>query len=155
MILALDLGTKTGWCLGHAGRVVASGVMDLKPNRYDSAGMRFIKFRTTMNKLFEAYPAIERIAFEEVRNHKGTDAAHIYGGLLATMQTFALDKSVQYEGHTVQAIKKFATGKGNAGKEAVTAEVRSWGYFPNDDNEADAIALCRLVMAEAVLDGAQ
>jgi Holliday junction resolvasome RuvABC endonuclease subunit len=129
--------------------------MDLKPSRYDSAGMRFIKFRTSMNKLFEAYPDIGRIAFEEVRRHQGTDAAHVYGGLLATMQTFALDKSIQYEGHTVQAIKSFATGKGNAGKEAVIAEVRSWGYFPSDDNEADAIALCRLVMAEAVLDRAR
>lgn len=155
MILALDLGTKTGWCLGNAGVVIASGVMDLKPNRYDSAGMRFIKFRSTLNKLREAYPRIDRIAFEEVRRHLGTDAAHVYGGLLATMQTFALDHEVQYEGYTVQAIKSFATGKGNAGKEAVMAEVRSWGYHPNDDNEADAIALCRLVMAQMVLDRAQ
>lgn len=154
MILALDLGTKTGWCLGSAGKVIASGVMNLKPNRYDSAGMRFINFRSTLNRLKNAYPSVTRIVYEEVRRHQGTDAAHVYGGLLAIMQAFALDHGLEYEGHTVQAIKTFATGKGNAGKPAMLATVREWGHKPTDDNEADAIVLCRMVLAQDVIDNA-
>jgi Holliday junction resolvasome RuvABC endonuclease subunit len=41
----------------------------------------------------------------------------------------------------VGTIKRFATGKGNAGKEAVVAAVRSRGFARADENEADAIAL--------------
>jgi Holliday junction resolvasome RuvABC endonuclease subunit len=128
--------------------------MDLKPNRYDSAGMRFVKFRSSLNEIKRAYPGLARIAYEEVRRHLGTDAAHVYGGLLGCMQTFALDHGLEYEGHTVQAIKTFATGKGNASKEAMLATVREWGHKPTDDNEADAIVLCRMVLAQAVLDEA-
>ena len=38
-------------------------------------------------------------------------------------------------------IKKHATGKGNAGKDAVIAAMRAAGFKPSDDNEADALAL--------------
>jgi hypothetical protein len=41
----------------------------------------------------------------------------------------------------VSTIKRFATGKGNAGKDAVLTAIRLRGYQPADDNEADAIAL--------------
>jgi Holliday junction resolvasome RuvABC endonuclease subunit len=143
-VLALDLGTTTGWAVGHANQVAASGTFNLKPGRFDSAGMRFIRFRESLAKLLRGFPDANLIAFEEVRRHLGTDAAHVYGGLLATMQTFALDNGIAYEGHTVQAIKMFATGKGNASKDAVIAAVTKWGFNPIDENEADAIALCRL-----------
>jgi Holliday junction resolvasome RuvABC endonuclease subunit len=41
----------------------------------------------------------------------------------------------------VGTIKRHATGNGNASKEAVIAAVRSLGFDPADDNEADALAL--------------
>lgn len=41
----------------------------------------------------------------------------------------------------VGAIKKHATGKGNANKEQMVEAVRALGFHPADDNEADAIAL--------------
>ena len=46
-----------------------------------------------------------------------------------------------YQGVPVGTIKRFATGKGNAGKDAVVAAVRARGFSPADDNEADAIAI--------------
>ena len=48
---------------------------------------------------------------------------------------------VPYQGVPVGTIKRFATGKGNAGKEAVIAAMRARGFAPADDNEADALAL--------------
>jgi hypothetical protein len=47
----------------------------------------------------------------------------------------------------VGTIKKHATGKGNAGKDAVIAAVRAWSFDPVDDNEADALALLRWAIA--------
>jgi len=79
--------------------------------------------------------------FEEVRRHAGTDAAHVFGGFLATLSTWCEQRSVPYQGVPVGTLKRFATGKGNAGKEAVIAAVRARGFTPADDNEADALAL--------------
>jgi Holliday junction resolvasome RuvABC endonuclease subunit len=41
----------------------------------------------------------------------------------------------------VGTIKRHATGRGNADKDAVIAAVRALGFNPEDDNEADALAL--------------
>ena len=41
----------------------------------------------------------------------------------------------------VGTIKRHATGKGNAPKEAMIAAARARGFSPADDNEADAIAI--------------
>ena len=41
----------------------------------------------------------------------------------------------------VGTIKRFATSKGNADKQAMIAAVRARGFEPADDNEADAIAI--------------
>jgi Holliday junction resolvasome RuvABC endonuclease subunit len=41
----------------------------------------------------------------------------------------------------VGTIKRFIAGKGNADKKAVIEAVRARGFRPNDDNEADAIAI--------------
>ena len=73
--------------------------------------------------------------------HAGTDAAHIYGGLMATLTSWAEVRGIPYEGVPVGTIKRHATGKGNAPKEAMIAAARARGFSPADDNEADAIAI--------------
>ena len=49
------------------------------------------------------------------------------------------------QGVPVSYIKRQVTGKGNASKKEVIEAVRALGYHPQDDNEADAIALIELV----------
>ena len=139
-ILALDLGTTTGFCCGTAEHHV-SGTWNNKQSRYDGGGMRFVKFRGHLNETFNAY-RFERVVYEEVRRHAGTDAAHIYGGLQATLTAWCEEKSIPYQGVPVGTIKKFATGKGNASKDAMIDAVgRRWGLITDDANEADAFAL--------------
>ena len=53
-------------------------------------------------------------------------------------------------GVPVGTIKRHATGKGNANKDAMIAAVRSWGYTPVDDNEADALALLHWAIAQEI-----
>lgn len=148
-ILALDLGTSCGWAYRYYNAII-SGAWDLKPNRYSGGGMRFIKFIAFLDELHDAKP-IGMVFFEEVRAHKGVDAAHVYGGLMATLQAWCEQKGIPYEGVPVGEIKRFATGKGNASKEAVQSAVEDWGYFPKTFDEADALALlcCRSGRAEA------
>lgn len=141
-VLTIDLGTKTGWAL-RSGHSTLSGTLDLKGGRFEGGGMRFLRFRGWLAEI-HAKAALKAVFFEEVRAHKGTDAAHIYGGLLATLTTFCEEQHLPYEGVPVQHIKKFMTGKGNADKAAVIAAVKALGFNPKDDNEADAISLLML-----------
>ena len=126
-ILALDLGTTTGWAIKPANRPIASGTVSFKPSRYDGGGMRNV--------------LIQAVYFEEVRRHAGTDAAHIYGGFLACLSAWCEEHAIAYQGVPVGTIKRHATGKGNADKAAVIAALRERGFSPTDDNEADALAI--------------
>lgn len=143
--LALDLGTFTGWALYFKGCRL-SGIWNNKPGRYDGGGMRFLRFIKALDELQALHP-IEMIYFEEVRRHAGTDAAHVYGGLMGVLTAWCEQKKVPYQGVPVGTIKKFWTGKGNADKAAMIAEACKRGYCTADDNEADAIALREMVLA--------
>ena len=140
-ILALDLGTTTGWAMRLADGVVVSGTMEFRSGRYEGGGMRFLRFRSWLDHLLDGAKTIDLIHFEEVRRHAGTDAAHIYGGFLAHLAAWCELKHVPYQGVPVGTIKRHATGKGNAAKEAVIAAMRGRGFNPEDDNEADALAI--------------
>jgi hypothetical protein len=139
-ILALDLGTTTGWA-SLIGGIVQSGTVSFRPSRYDGGGMRYLRFQRWLETLTHETGGLGTVFFEEVRRHAGTDAAHLYGGFLATLSSWCERKQVAYQGVPVGTIKRFATGKGNAGKDAVLTAIRMRGYQPADDNEADAIAL--------------
>lgn len=141
-VLALDLGTTTGWALRAAG-VVASGSQSFKPGRFDGGGMRYLKFRKWLDTLKEG-ETIHAVYFEEVRRHMGVDAAHAYGGFLATLTSWCELHQIPYEGIPVGTIKKHATGSGAAKKEAmIEAALNMFDAVLEiaDDNHADAVAL--------------
>jgi hypothetical protein len=140
-ILALDLGTSTGWALRAPDGLITSGTASFRPGRYDGGGMRYLRFTNWLTEIDRLSGPIAAIWFEEVRRHAGTDAAHVYGGLMATLTAWAELRGIPYEGVPVGTIKRHATGKGNAPKEAMIAAARARGFSPADDNEADAIAL--------------
>lgn len=137
-IMMLDLGTKCGFAVGSKGHIV-SGTFNLKPGRYDGGGMRFVKFRARLDEIHKAY-GLTHVYFEEVRRHAGTDAAHVYGGFLAVLTAWCEENELPYEGLPVGEIKKSWTGNGNANKLLMIDKCNERGFYPADDNEADAIA---------------
>lgn len=141
MILALDLGTKTGWALKGVDGKIVSGCKKFQPGRFEGGGMRYLRFADWLVEFNDIAGPIKTIWFEEVRSHAGTDAAHAYGGFLATLTAWAEKNAIPYAGVPVGTIKKHATGQGNASKDAVIKAVQARGFKPQDDNEADAIAL--------------
>lgn len=143
-ILALDLGTKCGWAALYdlsGGEIsVESGVWNLQPSKFESAGQRFVKFKKALHTNSGLW---KLVVYEEVRAHVAVDAAHIYGGLMAILQEFCIARGIEYKGVPVGTIKKYATGKGNAKKpDMILAANR---LFPSinvlDDNHADALCL--------------
>ncbi|NOX73873.1 MAG: crossover junction endodeoxyribonuclease RuvC [Alphaproteobacteria bacterium] len=139
-VLALDLGTTTGWALS-ASDLITSGTVSFKPSRFDGGGMRYLRFQNWLSEMDRLVGPIATIHYEEVHRHAGTDASHVYGGLMATLTAWAEMRGVPYQGVAVGTIKKHATGKGNANKQAMIDVARSKGFYPKDDNEADAIAI--------------
>jgi Holliday junction resolvasome RuvABC endonuclease subunit len=136
MLLALDLGTKTGWA-ANTDAGIQSGMQSFANDRFSGGGMRYLKFERWLDEI----PRPDQVVFEEVRRHRGTDAAHVYGGLMAVLTSWCEKNEVPYQGVPVGTIKKSFTGNGNAGKNLMIAECVRRGFKPIDDNEADAIAL--------------
>lgn len=140
-ILALDLGTTTGWALCCTDGAIVSGTMSFRPSRYEGGGMRYLRFRSWLNEIANRVGEIGTVHFEEVRRHVSTDSSHIYGGFLAHLSAWCEVQKIAYQGVPVGTIKRFVCGKGNADKQAVIAAVRARGFNPADDNEADALAI--------------
>lgn len=148
VVLALDLGTRTGWALRSAEGLITSGTEHFRPQRFEGGGMRYLRFKRWLTEIKAAAGDIDEVYFEEVRRHIATDAAHAYGGFLAVLTSWCEHHGIAYQGVPVGTIKKYATGKGNADKAAMIEAMRSRGFAPVDDNEADALALLHWAIAE-------
>ncbi|MDE2105016.1 MAG: hypothetical protein KGL39_47700 [Patescibacteria group bacterium] len=141
-ILALDLGTQLGWAIGD----IEAGTEVLKRTN-QSDGMRYVNFRKWLREMLES--GVDLVVYEDVKAHKGVTAAHIYGGLQALLMEECEARHIPYSGVGVGAIKKFATGKGNANKDLmIEAAKRKWPDFEGDDNQADARWLHCYAMVE-------
>ena len=103
--------------------------------------MRYLRFTNWLTELDQLSGPIAAIWYEEVRRHVGTDAAHVYGGLMATLTAWAELRGVPYQGVPVGTIKIHATGKGNAAEGGHDRRRAGTRLPPADDNEADAIAI--------------
>lgn len=146
LILALDLGKKTGWAIKSVDGTVRSGTHVIKTMKIDMGGRKFFEFRRFLSFLYDKYGHFSDVYFEDVKAHSGTCAAHAYGGYLAILQVFCETNLITYNGVSVGSIKKHAAGRGNAFKEEVIDSIRKKGYNPVDDNEADALALLHFVI---------
>lgn len=138
-ILALDLGNKTGYAL-YDGKFTLSNTANHKNSKLD-VGHQYLNFSGWLKDLIVDFDSDDEIYYEDVRRHLGTDAAHVYGGYLAILQSLCYLKGIRPVGVAVGTIKKNWTGKGNATKQQMIAEAKRRGFDPVDDNEADALAI--------------
>lgn len=147
-VLALDLGTTTGWALRSADGSISSGTESFKPHRFEGGGMRYLRFKHWLTEVKQTSDGIEAVYFEEVRRHLGVDSAHAYGGFMAHLTAWCEHHQIPYQGVPVGTIKKHATGKGNASKDEMIAAMKALGHSPTDDNEADALALLHYALTQ-------
>lgn len=149
--LALDMGSRCGWAIGKAGEVcagqVCSGVWDIAPRRGESPGMRYLHLRAHLQRVRAAYPDLAAVFYEQA-HHRGGAATEYAVGCVATVQAWCAVHRRVFEAVLSATIKKHATGKGNAPKDAVMGAMRRRGFTPADDNEADALALLDWAFAQ-------
>jgi Holliday junction resolvasome RuvABC endonuclease subunit len=100
--------------------------------------MRYLRAKNYIEQVIASTGPIA-IGYEEVRRHRGVSAAHVYGGIVATLQQVCEARGLPYRAIPVGTVKKIATGKGNADKDAMIAAAKRLGYYPETDDEADAI----------------
>lgn len=165
-ILALDLGTNTGWAVfGSMGMFSGVEVFTPAPAKRtkkalaegyerEHAGKRFYKFERFLCgaiQLNDITPD-DVVYYEKVCAHNGTTAAHMYGGFEAILQMVCFELNIRCEPVPVGTIKKFATGNGAAKKPLmIKAATQKFGWELTSptkiqDNEADAICLLQYAM---------
>jgi Holliday junction resolvasome RuvABC endonuclease subunit len=149
-ILALDLGTTTGFALIGPG-VETSGEWQLKEKRHQSQDIRYVNLSDNVDQVLFEY-GIDELWYEAVQRHVSTYSAQVYGGYVATVQAWCNRNGIPFRSAGVGEIKKFATGKGNASKTDMVEYARKIGYDikASADNEADAIALARYAISTAL-----
>jgi hypothetical protein len=140
-ILALDLGTTTGWALRSHDGLITSGTVSFRPGRFDGGGMRYLRFTNWLTELDRLSGPIAAIWFEEVRRHAGTDASP------------RLWRSDGHADRVGRAARRALSGRprrhdqaprhrqGQRQEAGHDRAARARGFSPADDNEADAIAL--------------
>jgi hypothetical protein len=146
-ILAIDIGTTTGWARSSRDGSIASGSEKFAPRRMEAAGQRWLKFRAFLGEQRVAAGEIHAIYYEDVKQHAGTLAAHVYGGFLAMLEAWCAANNVPLKPVGVGTVKKHWTGNGAAKKELMIATAKAKGFHPVDDNHADALAILSLARA--------
>ena len=145
-ILALDLGTHTGWAVRRRDGVIAHGTESFSPRKSWTPGQRWLRYRSWLSALIER-EQVHAIAYELVHRHLGTEAAHAYGAFQALTEMSAEGRNIELLTVGVGTNKQHWTGKGNANKAAMIAEAKRRGFRPDSDNSADALAILHWAIA--------
>lgn len=172
-ILGLDLGTNCGvaFCDFIPGQPIVDAMVyldqwDLSIGTYDSTALRHIRLQQFLSVLQP-----DAIGFEDVKvdvpleQFKGkplgmivarvVPTAEFLGTLKITLSVWAERHNVPLQGIAITEIKKFATGKGNAGKvdmiracnTALGVDLDEEGYEKTGaDNIADAAHVLRMMI---------
>lgn len=132
-ILALDLSLRsTGWCDGEkCGRIKP-------PDDYD--GMRRIRWVRSM--VFGMLNATNLVVLEGYAFSAHASHAHELGELGGVVRVALSDADIRFVDIPPASLKLFATGKGNANKEAMlAAAIRKLDYAGHSNDEVDALWL--------------
>lgn len=149
-ILAIDPGSSCGYALGDdAGATLNSGVWQLGLTRGDSPGMRYIRLRGQLNTMKAAYPDLGLIVYEQpqafLSKYRGGTATEIAYAMVGEIQSWCTGVGLQHTSVHAATVKKFATGKGNANKEAMVRAGRlRFKTCSENDNEVDALWILAL-----------
>lgn len=155
VVLGLDTATKTGWAFydSKSGKVIESGVQDFSKKRGESNGLLFMRFRKWLQDLVKLAPVRVGLVAYERAHHRGGAATELCVNLTGRVQEICAGLEIECAAVPTMTLKKWATGKGNAGKsEMIEAALKVRhsskvaGYLTDD--EADAIHVARWAAEE-------
>jgi len=152
-VLALDPATKCGWAIAEDGTLSHSGTWDLSTRSDESNGMKLLRLESKLVEITKS-GVIDLVAYETPAQHTYPLALISHAKFIGVIERYCTRHGINYCGYAPTAIKKSATGKGNAKKEIVADAIRK--RYPDrsieDDNEADAIALLHLALGDYAKD---
>ena len=150
VIIALDLGTSCGYAVLQGSRRLESGRWKTMPTKAKRVhrGERWAAFTAGVTQLLVRHPTVELIAYERVRRHLGTTAAHVYGGFIGTFESIMFARflhggtAVQEEGIEVPTWKMACGLPGNADKATIRAAMdKRFRIKTKSEDEADALGV--------------
>lgn len=135
-ILALDLATESGWAVQRGDGVVVTGIAVFVSRL--NPGWRWSRFYGWLNDLIE-FEKPELVVYESPFVHmKHRSGLGLSYGFVALTELLASKHEVKCYGVAPRALKKWATGHGNADKLTMLRFARSMGWNLSNDNEIDA-----------------
>lgn len=140
-ILALDLATRTGWCVGAPDEDPRYGTKVLPSTGEDIGRFAYAFNEWLLDMITLESPAL--IVFEApiLAGKTNLNTARKLTGLAWHTEFVANHRQVRCAEHHLQSVKKFFAGSGRADKAEMIAAARRLGFDPKDDNAADAIGL--------------
>lgn len=148
-ILAIDPASELGWALSYKD----FGTWDLKTRKDESMGMKILRLKAKLNEIY-LYEKFDIIAYERPAGRHAASVIH-QSKLVGKIEEWCEEMHVEYEACSASEMKKFATGKGNAGKPAMVQAAKDRLGYPQEfdnDNEADALWLLALVRHKLGID---
>lgn len=151
-ILALDLGTKTGYCYGHDIQNLTVGTKVLaKPKEITEWGKSRLTRRGDPRifrfwEFLAGLPAADIVVFEDVEFASYTKQVQLWAGFrTAVWLRFGTGRGTLLECVPVSTLKKYATGAGNADKNGMRRALERERITVDglDDNAIDALHLWR------------
>lgn len=150
-VLALDLGTKTGYAYSRGSDFMA-GTWTLAKAKQISEARRTRMDRRCDPRIWQLHSTLlayvnraDIVVFEDVQFSSTTMQTQLWASLRAAVWIAFCHPSIIIECVPVGTLKKFATGHGGATKEMMKAACKRLGYSTDslDDNAIDAIFLHR------------
>lgn len=142
-ILALDPAEKFGWAIS----IELYGTWDFKLKRDESFGMKLLRFKAKLTEVIET-EVVDVVVYERVSGIHA-NAIISQSKYIALIETLCTEMNIPHRAYSAPEIKKHATGKGNAKKDAmIEAAQIKFGYMGKDDNEADALWLLDLAKTD-------
>ena len=140
-LLALDLSlTRTGWATHHSVLAGPHATGTITPPKGMGGVERLIWIRKSLTGLISLVELVvmEGYSYGVARGNALTQLGELGG----VVRVLFHELGVPWVEVPPATLKKYATGKGNAGKaEVLVAAVRRLGYEGSDDNVADAMWL--------------
>jgi len=112
-VLALDLGTKTGWATLWDDGSGCSGVQVFDLKRGESPGMRYLRLGRWLED--EAHAFVDLVVFEQA-HHRGGAATSVCEKLIGRVEECCADWGMEHQAVHSATLKKWATGNGRASK---------------------------------------
>lgn len=156
-ILAIDLGTTTGWAIREGNGKLAAGSQLLATERQLAAqrkirgdrrgDMRILALWEFLEDMDETEP-FDTIVFEDVQFVRSTAQAHLWASFRTTIWLYAHLHSLTVECLATGKLKIFATGCGSATKEMMAA----WLVKKHPEIARFYDGATRIVGNDAILD---